>query len=149
MHTERIDARESRSSSHRDAPLWSEDPDLLGKLFRSASVLPENYFAFRVRLSPLSPEAALMCGVLENALTCFQNRLACRKRRRALRLAREAGDWFFSDDSRWIFSFASICAALNLDPGYIRRGLKAWEQALENPPGKALRSVRTEQRRVA
>jgi hypothetical protein len=150
MRTERIDASKSQSAGHTDTLLWSEDPDALGKVLSAANVLPENYFDFRARLNSMSPEAGLMCAVLENALDCFQNPFPCRKPRRAIRLAREAREWFFSDDSRWIFSFVSICTALNLDPGYIRQGLKASKECRENRPlGKELRFTRTERRRVA
>jgi hypothetical protein len=149
MHTERIGARKSQSSGHGHTFLWSDDPHALGKLLSGANVLPESYFALRARLNPMSPEAALMCAVLENALNCFQDRFPLRRRRRAIRLAREAREWFFSEDSRWIFSFVSICAALNLDPEYIRRALKASEEGRPNrPPDKELR-LKTEQRRVA
>jgi hypothetical protein len=36
---------------------------------------------------------------------------------------REAEAWFFSDDSRWLFSFVPVCAALGLEAGYIRKKL--------------------------
>ena len=45
---------------------------------------------------------------------------------RAKLLGREAEKWLFSDDSNWLFSFLSICGALDLCPQYIRQGLKRW-----------------------
>jgi hypothetical protein len=62
------------------------------------------------------PETALLCAVLENAFVCFQNRFDISE-------ARAAENWFFSDDARAIFSFLSVCAALGLEPGFIRKRL--------------------------
>ena len=33
------------------------------------------------------------------------------------------------DHSDWLFSFENICETLQLNPGYIRRGLLVWKQA--------------------
>ena len=45
-----------------------------------------------------------------------------------LRLLDEAREWLFTDGEEHIFSFNSVCSSLGLDPGYIRRGLKRWEE---------------------
>jgi hypothetical protein len=64
-----------------------------------------------------------MCAVLEDALDCFHKQFVSRTAR-AKRLGQEAEEWFFKDDTRWLFSFVSICDVLGLNPDYIRRGLK-------------------------
>lgn len=87
-------------------------------------VLPEQFFDFRVKLAAVYPETALMYAVLEDAFLCFHKQFEAD--RRFMRRAREAEDWFFSDDSRQPFSFASICNALGLEPQYIRKKLKHW-----------------------
>jgi hypothetical protein len=76
------------------------------------SVPPEKVFNSRVRLAIVCPETALMYAVLEDAFFCFQNHFETEQR--FVRRAREAEDWFFSDDSRWLFSFVSVCHALGL-----------------------------------
>jgi len=38
--------------------------------------------------------------------------------------ARDADDWLCSDDAHWLFSFLSVCAALGLEPHYIRNKLR-------------------------
>jgi hypothetical protein len=73
------------------------------------------------------PEAALMCAILEDAVESFQNQFAAATPR-AKRLGDEAEEWLYSDDSHWVFSFLSICAALDLCPQYIRQGLKCWHE---------------------
>ena len=65
-----------------------------------------------------------MYAVLEDAFLCLQKtgELMPLVQRRA----REAEEWFLSDDSRWVFSFLPICEALGLDPEYMRKKLKHW-----------------------
>src|ERR1043166_145832 len=87
-----------------------------------SDVLPEQFF-LRPSLATLCPEAALMCAVLEDAFDCVQKQFIS-EARHAKRLGQEAEDWFFSDDSNWVFSFVAICTPLDLSPEYIRRKLK-------------------------
>ena len=88
------------------------------------SVLPEQFFDSRVKLATVCPETALMYAVLEDAFLCFHEQFEADHR--YMQRAREAEDWFFSDDSRWLFSFVSVCDALGLEPRYIRKKLKHW-----------------------
>jgi hypothetical protein len=87
-------------------------------------VLPEKFFDSRVKLAAVCPETAMMYAVLEDAFLCFHKQFEPEPR--FMERVREAEDWFFSDDSRWLFSFVSICAALGLEPHYIRKRLKQW-----------------------
>jgi hypothetical protein len=66
-----------------------------------------------------------MRAVLADAFVCVQHGFM-NEERRAGRLAREAEAWFWSEDDSWPFSFVSICAALGLEPGYIRREVNHW-----------------------
>ena len=91
------------------------------------SALPEEFFDSRVRLAIVCPETALMYAVLEDAFLCFQKQSETEQR--FVRRAREAGDWFFSDDSRRLYSFVSVCHALELEPEYMRKRLRLWSHA--------------------
>ncbi len=51
-----------------------------------------------------------MYAVLEDAFLCFQKQFETEQR--FVQRAREAEDWFFSDDSRGLFSFVSVCLAV-------------------------------------
>ena len=98
-------------------------------------MLPEQYFA-PPRPAALSPERRLMLAVLEEAvLTLVKHRN--RGSEHAGRLVRDAEHWITATDSRWPFAFANICAALHLDPDYVRKGLLA----LTRDPAGAQRSV--------
>ena len=89
-----------------------------------------------------------MRAVLADALGCFQKGFV-RQGRRVQRLAREAEEWLFSDDARWPFSFVSICAALGLEPTYLRRGLQRWRQGQPHAEVKKPRRVGSVPRRLA
>jgi hypothetical protein len=126
MHTKRKPAAHHSgsfqpASAHRDA--WYEAPSY-------DNALPEEFFDSRVKLATVCPEAALMYAVLEDAFLCFHKQFEADQR--FMQRAQEAKDWFFSDDSRWLFSFVSICDALGLEPRYIRTKLKHWTPP---PPG--------------
>ena len=89
-----------------------------------APVLPEQFFDARVKLTSVCPETALMYAVLEDAFLCFHKQFEADQRR--IQSTREAEDWFFSDNYRFLFSFLSACDALGLEPNYIRQKLKHW-----------------------
>jgi hypothetical protein len=88
-----------------------------------ASVPPEEFFDSRVKLAAVCPEAALMYAVLEDAFVCFQ------MERLRMQRGRQAKEWFFSDDFRWLFSFMSVCDVLGLQPQLIRMKLRHWSQS--------------------
>jgi len=119
MNTKRIPVHRNGStqpaSPHRDS--WYERPS-------DAGALSEQFFDSRVSRVRVCPETALMYAVLEDAFLCFHKQFETE--RRFMQRAREAEKWFFSDDSRWLFSFVSVCDALELEPAYIRKKLKHW-----------------------
>ena len=86
------------------------------------------FFGPGVSLATVAPETALMSAVLEDALVCFQSRFEM-KGQSAENSAQRAEEWFLSDDSRWLFSFVSICTVLGLEPEVVRRRLKQWSES--------------------
>ena len=80
--------------------------------------------AARPQLVAVCPETALLYAVLEDAFLCFNKESETVPR--LIDRAREAEAWFFSDDSRWLFSFVPVCVALGLEPGYVRKKLRHW-----------------------
>jgi hypothetical protein len=79
------------------------------------------------RAKTLEPERNLMLAVLEDAVRCFQENYsaACGNRKR---IFNDAQRWIFQPNDDWIFSFENVCAALALDPQYLRRGLTHWKE---------------------
>ena len=110
--------------------------------FPLAWVLPEQIYGSLCSPFARTGTGRLMCAVLEEALTCLQ-RAAFSDMPRAQRLAREAYDWFSSDDAEHAFSFVTICTALGLEPTYIRRHVERWANNLrEKKPHKKGHSMR-------
>jgi hypothetical protein len=101
--------------------------DRVSSLFQPDTLLSEEYFGNYRRRVPLEPEKELMLAVLEDGVRSFQENLFAETgKKRAL--FDEAREWLFSDGFEHVFSFSSVCSALGLNPGYIRRGLKRWEE---------------------
>ena len=68
-------------------------------------------------------ERLLMLAVLEDALDCYRK---CRRSRDAATrlLFDETRAWVESREHDTLFSFESICEALDIDPDYLRRRLR-------------------------
>ena len=73
----------------------------------------------------LHGEKRLQLAVLEDAVLTF-HRFFGVDGTRARRLLAEVEDWFTSDEANGPFTFVTICDTLNLDPDYIRGGLRRW-----------------------
>ena len=148
--TRSLTRRLRRSQPAPPLPGWpgTEDWAPGHALLSSLSVPPAQFYDPPANLASRRPEAELMRAVLEDALLCFQKGLA-HPGRRGQRLAREAEEWLFSDDTSWPFSFVSICAVLGLEPAYLRQGLRSWRHG--RPPTAAEKRPRVVagQRRLA
>jgi hypothetical protein len=101
--------------------------DRLTPLFQPDTLMSDEYFANYRRRIPLEPEKALLLAVLEDGVRTFQDNIFAETgKKRAL--LDEAREWLFTDALEHVFSFNSVCSSLGLDPGYVRRGLKRWEE---------------------
>lgn len=95
-------------------------------MFQPDVLAPVQYMEkWRYRISH-EPEKMLMYAVLEDAVTCFQ-RFAATSNAHGRLAFREAEEWLMREKSNWLFSFEEICQSLNLDPDYIREGLRRWQ----------------------
>lgn len=95
-------------------------------MFQPDVLAPVQYMEkWRYRISH-EPEKMLMYAVLEDAVTCFQ-RFAGAANAHGQTTFKEAEDWLMRERSNWLFSFEQICQSLNLDPDYIRNGLRRWQ----------------------
>jgi len=106
------------------------------------SVTRSLFFDNFKRKRPLEPERELMLAVLADAVECYCKYSGARDGI-GMRLFQEAQEWLFNDDERRPFSFVNVCAALQLEPGYIRRGISArkWHSITE--AGTAEKQSRT------
>ena len=92
-------------------------------------IVPSQFFD-RIKVeNSAQPEKRLMLAVMEDAISTFQKSVRGATRRQR-RLLRETEEWVGSADSHWPFSFENICAALDIEPTYLRRGLHQWKGSL-------------------
>ena len=80
--------------------------------------------------SRLQPEKRLQLAVLEDAVLTFE-RCAGVDGAKPRRLLAEVDAWFASDATDWPFAFVTICHTLNIDPDYVRGGLRRRRTRLE------------------
>jgi hypothetical protein len=129
----------------RSVPPVSADWDPWYRRLSGTCGLPAQGFSPPASLYIGCPEAALMRAVLEDALTCFQRQCET-ERRWVQREAREAEEWFFSEDAHGLFSYASVCAVLGLEPETIRQKLMHRSQShpnLSQRPQRRMNSAAT------
>jgi len=94
----------------------------LAGLFTPDTLLPSQFFDRVRRRTELDGERRLMVAVLEDALDVYRKQLAARDGH-GRTLFREAEEWIEDTKADDLFSFENICDVLDLNAGYIRRGL--------------------------
>lgn len=110
-------------------PAFAHDSTLFSTLF----VQPEQFLAEPRGVLQRTGAYRLLLAVLQDALECwFRYRHARSTRER--RLFREIVEWFSAHDRNRLFAFECICDYLELDPNYIRHGLKQWQAARSGQP---------------
>jgi len=130
-HAQTIDA-ESKAYGSTSEQVFAEE-NVAERLLSPASVLPEQFYLCATGSShPASGVRALLWAMLADAITCMQQQ-ALTPSRRHQRLAREAEQWIFADNTTWVFSFLNVCAALELEPEYLRTKLTQWCQRWTRP----------------
>ncbi len=88
-----------------------------------AAVLPEQFYENATGAVSTSGAVALVRAILDDAIACYQKQFES-DGRRAHRLAAEAEAWLFSDEDTWPFTFVNVCAALGIEPDFLRRQLR-------------------------
>jgi hypothetical protein len=74
------------------------------------------------------PECRLLWAVLQDAMETYM-KYAGAANRRGRRLFAEVEQWIGEEDPTRLCSFVSICHVLELDPSYLRAGLRRWRTA--------------------
>ncbi|HEX4208949.1 MAG TPA: hypothetical protein VHY56_01040, partial [Candidatus Binataceae bacterium] len=69
----------------------------------------------------------LVLSVLEDAVECFMKCIDSATNK-GQRLYRDADEWISLEDKHWVFSFDNVCDMLDINPEYMRRGLKRWKE---------------------
>lgn len=110
-----------------------ENDEQLNHLFEPLTIMPAQYFTALRRRAARHGEKRLMIAILEDAVAVYLgHREPTTSKRR--RLFRDTERWLRSRDKTWIFSFERICEMLDLDPAWIRRGLRRRREAITGMP---------------
>ena len=96
-------------------------------LFEPDTLLPIQYFEAMRRKHLLEGEKRLVLSVLEDAVECFMKCIDS-PTNKGQRLYRDADEWINLEDKYWVFSFDNVCDMLDINPEYMRRGLKGWKE---------------------
>ena len=108
-----------------------------GDLFASDALLPAQYYDSRS--AELSPERRLMLALLIDAVRCYQTGVTS-TRGLPTRVFADAKIWIFNGQRDAPFAFEDICDALEIDAGYLRRGLRSWrDRRLTNEGPRLIR----------
>ena len=98
----------------------------LPSLFEPDTLLPIQYFEAMRRKHLLEGEKRLILSVLEDAVECFMKCIDASSSK-GQRLFRDAEEWINLEDKKWVFSFDNVCEMLDVNPEYLRRGLREWK----------------------
>jgi hypothetical protein len=96
-------------------------------LFEPDTLLPIQYFEAMRRKHLLEGEKRLILSVLEDAVECFMKCIES-PTSKGQRLFRDADEWISLEDKHWVFSFDNVCDMLDINPEYMRRGLRQWKE---------------------
>ena len=103
---------------------------MIGTARETTPFEPETLLPEQLDLPGRQPqgERLLLLAVLEDAIDCYRR---CRRSRDpAMRLLfDETRAWVESRDHDTLFSFESLCEALDIDPDYLRRRLRQTSEA--------------------
>jgi|SRR6185295_17315221 len=119
-----------------------------GELFEPDALLPTEFFATFRPEGGCERERLLLFAVLADAVECYQKYAHDPRSREAFA---ETEEWLNSEDRSSLFAFETLCDALGIEPGYLRRGLREWRnrQAAARTPAPGKRARRTTRLRVA
>jgi hypothetical protein len=106
--------------------------DPVAGLCETHAILPVQFFLKSATVR--TGEQRLMAAVLEDAIALRLKPIPPGTAKLRPKFQQEQGradHWLRSNDRASVFSFLRICEALNLDPQYLRRGLRTlYEQAV-------------------
>lgn len=107
--------------------IFNEISRLDNEFSQGGVVLPAQFHNGRTDTATAEPLRRLMIAVLIDAIRCVQTKFAARQP--SIREERaEARSWIFSNEDNSVFSFKTVCDALEMDANAIRKCLVQWEE---------------------
>jgi hypothetical protein len=105
---------------------YTPGEDRTQAIFEPDTLLPSQHADRTGRRRQIDGEHRLMVAILEDAIDVYRKQAAARDTRKR-HMFEDAEAWIEDRATTWIFSFENICAVLDLDPSYIRKGLHEWK----------------------
>ncbi len=123
-----VAARAALARNHEEAE------ERVPAVFQPEVMLPVQFYELMRRRHELEGEKLLMFAVLEDGIQTYMKHFNSPTRRGQNRF-REAAEWIERVDKQWLFSFDNVCEALDIDPEYMRRGLRRWASMQRDKAG--------------
>ena len=104
-------------------------------LYETHAILPVQFFLQSATVR--TGEQRLMAAVLEDAIGLYLKRTppsTAKLRQTFQHVLQQTEYWLRSNDRASLFSFLRICEVLNLDPEYLRRGLRQFHTGVIDAP---------------
>ena len=110
-----------------------------GDDLRADALMPAQFYPARRGSAEIEPILRLMGGILADAVRSFQRNFDAKSASRRQEF-REARTWIFHKNLDGPFSFAEVCATLDIDPQRLRALITRWEK--NKRPGDKPRMIR-------
>ena len=110
-------------AEYREAQTGLTEEEKSASLFQPDILVSGEYFGTLRRKTFLQPEKKLMLAILEDAINCLKDNSSAQTGKHT-RIFREAEQWVLGVGDDWLFGFESICETLELNPEYMRNGLR-------------------------
>ena len=94
-------------------------------------LLPAQYNELRRRSDELQGELKLMFAVLEDAIHCYLHHMNAKSRQRKI-LFFEVREWMNSKHRTGLFAYETLCEALGIDAGRLRRMLERQRREIQS-----------------
>jgi len=102
----------------------------LSKLNEIDAIHPTQYYLANRSMRLASGEKKLMLAILKDAIKCYRRNVTARSIH-SQKIFAETEEWFYDEDTNYLYSFLNICAWLGVDFKLIREKLSEMKQ--ENP----------------
>jgi hypothetical protein len=116
------------------------DTDALPKLFQGDCILPSQYYDFGPRRYSDEGHRRLLLAVLEDAIRCYFTYSGAPRGSDRYAQFSEARDWIYSTEESSGFTFAKVCEPLEIDPEWLRDGLRRRFAAISSQGAQAIRN---------
>jgi len=99
----------------------------LSKLNEIDAIHPTQYYLANRSMRLASGEKKLMLAILKDAIKCYRRNVTG-KSVHSQKIFSETEEWFYDEDTNYLYSFLNICAWLGVDFKLIREKLSEMKQ---------------------